>query len=145
MTLRPPPTSSLPSVPRFSPQQSKEMAHARYLPHDPGQVPSLQALALPVKWANPPASGLLENQMTSCSGWPTAEHFITSANIPRGHLGAGGARERNDSDTPPPPAVGEESGLGEDPMVGRKENAVRKQSKLCLLASFVFILLFNLF
>lgn len=79
--------------------------------------------------------------MTSCSGWPTAECFITSANIPRGHLGAGGARERNDSDTLP---GGEESGLGEDPMVEGKENAVRKESKLCLLASFVFILLFNL-
>ena len=77
--------------------------------------------------------------MTSCSGWPTAERFITSANIPRGHLGAGGARERNDSDTPHPWS-GEESGLGEDPMVGRKENAVRKQSNLCLLASFVFYL-----
>lgn len=139
-----PPPSSLPSVPRFSPQQSKEMAHARYLPRDPGQVPSLQPLAHPVKWANPPASGLLENQMTSCSGCPTAERFITSANIPQGRLGTGGARERNDSDTPHP-WWGEESGLGEDPMVGRKENAVRKQSKLCLLASFVFILLFNLF
>lgn len=67
-----PPTSSLPSAPRFSLPQSKEMAQARYLPRDPGQVPSLQALALPVKWANPPASELLENQMTSCSGWPTA-------------------------------------------------------------------------
>lgn len=129
----PPPTSSLPSVPRFSPQQSKEMAHARYLPHDPGQVPSLQALALPVKWANPPASGLLENQMTSCSGWPTAEHFITSANIPRGHLGAGGARERNDSDTPRPPLWGRSQGWGRIPWWEGKR--MQSENK----ASFVFL------
>lgn len=30
-------------------------------------------------------------------------------------------------------------------MVGREENVVRKQSKLCFIAFFVFILLFNLF
>lgn len=35
--------------------------------------------------------------------------------------------------------------MGEDQMVGRKENVVGKQSKLCSIASFVFILLFNLF
>lgn len=43
--------------------------------------------------------------------------------------------------TPP----GEESGMGEDRRVERKENVVRTQSKLCSIASFVFILLFNLF
>lgn len=80
--------------------------------------------------------------MTSCSGWPNAERFITSANIPQGLLGAWGARERDDSEPPP---RGEELGLGEDQMVGREENVVRKQSKLCFIASFVFILLFNLF
>ena len=48
--------------------------------------------------------------MTSCNGWPAAECFLTSANIPRGLLGAGGARERDDSDTPP--SKGEELGLG---------------------------------
>lgn len=78
--------------------------------------------------------------MTSCTGWPTAECSVTSANIPRG-LGAGGARERDDSDPP----QGEELGLGEDQMVGREENVVREQSKLCFIACFVFILLFNLF
>ena len=55
--------------------------------------------------------------MTSCTGWPTAECSATSANIPRG-LGAGGARERDDSDTPP---QGEELGLGEDQMVGSQQ------------------------
>lgn len=127
----PPPASSLPSAPRFSLPQSKEMAQARYLPRDPGQVPSLQALALPVKWANPPASELLENQMTSCSGWPTAECFITSANIPRGHLGAGGARERNDSDTPP--RVGRSQGWGRIPWWEGKRMQSEKK------ASFVFL------
>lgn len=141
-TPPPPPTSSLPSVPRFSPQQSKEMAHARYLPHDPGQVPSLQALALPVKWANPPASGLLENQMTSCSGWPTAEHFITSANIPRGHLGAGGARERNDSDTPPPPRCGGGVRVGGGSHGGKERECSQKTKQAlssCLLCFYLVI------
>lgn len=54
----------------------------------------------------------------------------------------GGAKERDDSDTPPP--EGEELGLGEDQMVGREENVIREQSKLCFIAFFVFILLFNL-
>lgn len=43
------------------------------------------------------------------------------------------------------PPQGEELGLGEDQMVGREENVVREQSKLCFIACFVFILLFNLF
>lgn len=80
--------------------------------------------------------------MTSWEGWPTAERFITSANIPRGLLGAGGARERMIQS--PPPGGGVRFG-GEDQLVGREENVVRKQSKLCLIAFFVFILLFNLF
>lgn len=63
------------------------------------------------------------------------------ANIPRG-LGAGGAREKDDSHSPP---QGEELASGEDPKVGREENVVREQSKLCFIAFFVFILLFNLF
>lgn len=42
----------------------------------------------------------------------------------------------------PPP---QELALGEDQMLGREENVVRKQSKLCFIAFFVFILLFNLF
>lgn len=82
--------------------------------------------------------------MTSCNGRPTAVCLLTTANIPRrllGARGARGARERDDSELPP----GEELGLWEDQMVGRKENVVRKQSKLCFIASFVFILLFNLF
>lgn len=83
--------------------------------------------------------------MTSRNGWPTAARFTTTANIPRGLLGARGARERDDSEQPAPPPPGEELGLGEDQMVGRKENVVRKQSKLCFIAAFVFILLFNLF
>lgn len=80
--------------------------------------------------------------MTSRNGWPTAAGLIATANIPRGLLGARGARGRDDSEPPPP---GEELWLGEGQMVGRKENVVRKQSKLCFIAFFVFILLFNLF
>lgn len=75
--------------------------------------------------------GVLETHlMTSCH-WlanSKAECFITSANIPRGPLGAGGARERDDSEVPPP---GEELGLEEDPVVGRK--GMHSQNK----ASFV--------
>lgn len=37
-----------------------------------------------------------------------------------GPLGAGGAREKDDSEVAPPPQVGEELGLEEDPVVGRK-------------------------
>lgn len=60
--------------------------------------------------------------MTSChwSANSKAECFITSANIPRGPLGAGGAREMDDSEVPPPWGEGEELGLEEDPVVGRK-------------------------
>lgn len=81
--------------------------------------------------------------MTSCNGWPTAERLITTTNIPRGLLGAMGARERDDSEYPSP--QGEELGLGEDQMLEREENVVGKQSKLCFIGFFVFILLFNLF
>lgn len=52
-------------------------------------------------------------------------------------------REKDDSEVPP--HKGEELGLGEDQMVGREENVVRKQSKLCPIGFFVLILLFNLF
>lgn len=73
--------------------------------------------------------------MTSChwSANSKAECFITSANIPRGPLGAGGARERDDSEVSPPsaPREGEELGLEEDPVVGRK--GMHSQNK----ASFV--------
>lgn len=66
--------------------------------------------------------GVLETHlMTSCH-WSTnskAECFITPANIPRGPLGTGGAREKDDSEVAPP-QVGEELGLEEDPVVGRK-------------------------
>lgn len=54
-----------------------------------------------------------------------------------------GARERDDSEYPTP--QGEELGLGEDQMLEREENVVGKQSKLCFIGFFVFILLFNLF
>lgn len=36
--------------------------------------------------------------VTSRCGWPTAERLITTINIPRGLLGARGARERGDSE-----------------------------------------------
>lgn len=66
--------------------------------------------------SQPPSSvGLPEIHMIPRNGWPTAESLITSANIPRGLLGAGGggvwgAREREDSATTPP--SGEELGRG---------------------------------
>lgn len=65
--------------------------------------------------------GVLETHlMTSCHRLANskAERFITSANIPQGPLGAGGAREKDDSEVAPP--QGEELGLEADPMVGRK-------------------------
>lgn len=58
-----------------------------------------------------------------------AECFITSASIPGGLLRAGGARERDDSEAPP--QEGEELGLEEEPLVGRKR--MQSQNK----ASFV--------
>ena len=60
-----------------------------------------------------------------------ANCFITSANIPRGHLGAGGARERNDSDTPP--RVGRSQGWGRIPWWEGKRMQSEKK------ASFVFL------
>lgn len=72
--------------------------------------------------------------MTSChwSAHSKAECFITSANIPRGPLGAGGARERDDSEVPPPPP-GEVGGarVGGGSSGRTEENVVPKQSELC--------------
>lgn len=83
--------------------------------------------------------GVLETHlMTSChwSANSKAECFITSANIPRGPLGAGGARERDDSEVPPPRGEGgARVGGGSG---GRTEgNAVPKQSELCPVLLFV--------
>lgn len=75
--------------------------------------------------------------MTSCTGWPTAECSVTSANIPRG-LGAGGARERDDSD--PPPGGGVRVGGGSDGGKGRECSQRTKQALFyCLLCFYLVI------
>lgn len=76
--------------------------------------------------------------MTSChwSANSKAECFITPANIPRGPLGAGGAREKDDSEVEPPPGGGG-ARFGGGSSGRTEENVVPKQSKLCPVLLFV--------
>lgn len=92
----------------------------------PGPVNPLCSLSQPSK---PPGGvGESSDDIMSLVSQQQAECFITSASIPGGLLCAGGARERDDSEAPP---EGEELGLEEDPLVGRKR--MQSQNK----ASFV--------
>lgn len=77
--------------------------------------------------------------MTSChwSANSKAECFITPANIPRGPLGAGGAREKDDSEVEPPPPGGGGARVGGGSSGRTEENVVPKQSKLCPVLLFV--------
>lgn len=77
--------------------------------------------------------------MTSWEGWPTAERFITSANIPRGLLGAGGARERMIQSPPP---QGEELGLGGGSVGGKGRECSQKTKQAlsyCFLCFYLVI------
>lgn len=77
--------------------------------------------------------------MTSChwSANSKAECFITPANIPQGPLGAGGAREKDDSEVEPPPPGGGGARVGGGSSGRTEENVVPKQSKLCPVFLFV--------
>lgn len=93
----------------------------------PGPVNPLCSLSQPSK---PPGGfGESSDDVMPLVSQQQAECFITSASIPGGLLRAGGARERDDSEVPPP--GGEELGLEEGPLVGRKR--MQSQNK----ASFV--------
>lgn len=78
--------------------------------------------------------------MTSCNGWPTAERLITTTNIPRGLLGAMGARERDDSEYPTPPGGGVRIGGGSDVGKGRECSWKTKQALFYWLLCFYLVI-----